>query len=112
MFKKGNIKVDCLTSIVCKTMEKIIRNHVIEHMQNNNLFNNKQFDFISGPSTMLQLLKVLNIWTEAIECGFSFDVIDLYFMKAFNVLKYKISSVAGRIEQFQTRSRINDKGEV
>ena len=78
-----------LTSIICKTLEKIVRSHVIEHMQHNNLFSNKQFGFISGRLTSLQLLKVLDIWTEAIESGFSVDVIYMDFMKAFDTVPHR-----------------------
>lgn len=95
IFKKGNRKIASnyrpvsLTSIICKTMEKIIRSHIIDHMQRNQLFSDKQFGFISGRSTALQLLKVLDIWTEAIDCGFSVDVIYMDFMKAFDTVPHR-----------------------
>jgi hypothetical protein len=58
----GNYKPVSLTSIVCKLMETLVREEIIEHMKLNKLFSKKQFGFISGRSTVLQ--KVLDKWTE------------------------------------------------
>jgi hypothetical protein len=38
-------------------------------MTKNKLFSKKQFGFISGRSTTLQLLKVMNEWTEILDNG-------------------------------------------
>ena len=54
LFKKGDKKLASnyrpvsLTSVLCKTMEKLIRKKIVNHMKNNNLFSDKQFGFISG----------------------------------------------------------------
>ena len=51
MHKKGNKKLACnyrpisLTSVVCKYMEKIIRNHIISYMKENGLFSQKTIWF-------------------------------------------------------------------
>ena len=57
-----NYRPVSLTSVVCKIMEGIIRDHIIEQMKINKMFSDKQFGFISGRSTTLQLLNVLTIW--------------------------------------------------
>ena len=78
--KKGNKKLACnyrpisLTSIVCKCMEKIIRNH-ISYMKVNGLFSQKQYGFIPGRSTVLQLIKILDEWTSEMDKGNYTDVI-------------------------------------
>ena len=95
IFKKGkkthpqNYRPVSLTSIICKTMESIIRDHVIDHMKQNNLFSPKQFGFINGRSTVLQLLHVLKIWTEIIDQGGTLDAIYCDFMKAFDKVPHK-----------------------
>ena len=67
IYKKENKKVASnyrpvsLTSIICKVMETLIRDHIVDHMKTNNLFSDKQYGFISGRSTSLQLLTVLDI---------------------------------------------------
>ena len=59
----GNYRPVSLTSIVCKLLEAIIRDAIITYMKANNFFSNKQFVFLSGRSTVLQLLKVVDKWS-------------------------------------------------
>ena len=95
IFKKGNksypnnYRPVSLTAIVCKILESIIRDYIINHMKVNNLFSDKQFGFIGGRSTMLQLLKVIDIWTEILDQGGSLDAIYCDFMKAFDKVPHK-----------------------
>ena len=95
IFKKGkksqpkNYRPVSLTSVLCKVLESIFRDHIIDHMKENNLFSDKQFGFISGRSTMLQLLKVLDIWTEILDQGGTIDSIYRDFMKAFDKVPHK-----------------------
>jgi hypothetical protein len=95
MFKKGNRSMAgnyrpvSLTSVVCKLLEKIIREHIIKNMKVNKLFSKKQFGFISRRSTSLQLLEVLDKWTEAIDKGTDVDVIYKDFQKAFDKVQEK-----------------------
>ena len=53
-------------------------------MDNNNLFSPYQFGSISGQSTTLQLLNVLDKWTKAFNEGHSVDTMHMDFQKAFN----------------------------
>ena len=53
-------------------------------MKLNNLFSKKQFGFLGGRSTVLQLLMVLDKWTEILDQGGVIDVIYCDFMKAFD----------------------------
>ena len=95
IYKKGdkcsanNYRPVSLTSVVCKVMEKIIRKHVMDHMKTNNLFSNKQYGFISGRSTSLQLLEVLDKWTEALDTGQYIDCVYMDFRKAFDTVPHK-----------------------
>jgi len=50
-------------------MESIIRQSITDHFIDNNAFSNKQFGFIKGRSTVIQLLKVMDMWTESLESG-------------------------------------------
>ena len=84
-----NYRPVSITSIICKVMETLIRDQIVEHMEVNNVFSNKQYGFISGRSTSLQLLTVLDIWTEALEQGLSIDVIYMDFRKAFDVVPHR-----------------------
>ena len=73
-----------LTSIPCKLLESIIRDNIVKHMNANDLFTGKQFGFISGRSTTLQLLHVFEKWTELIDQGSNTGVAYMDFMKAFD----------------------------
>ena len=95
IFKKGkkcqagNYRPVSLTSVLCKVMETLVREHIIIHMKANKLFTDRQFGFISGRSTSLQLLNVLDKWTEAIDQGKSIDVIYKDYMKAFDTVPHR-----------------------
>ena len=95
IFKKGsrtspqNYRPVSLTSIICKTLESLIRDSVIDHMVENNLFSQQQFGFITGRSTVLQLLHVLNIWTEIIDQGGRLEAVYCDFMKAFDKVPHR-----------------------
>jgi hypothetical protein len=130
IFKKGkkclasNYRPVSLTSIVCKTMEKIVRDHIIEHLKANNLLTNKQYGFISGRSTSLQLLTVLDEWSEALDAGNSIDCIYMDYQKAFDTVPHRrllnklqaygiTDPILGWIKSFleKRKQRINVEGE-
>jgi len=72
-----------LTIVACKIAESLIRDHIIIHFISNSLFSSKQFGFIKGRSTILQLLHVLDSWVKNLEGG-QIDVIYMDFAKAFD----------------------------
>jgi Reverse transcriptase (RNA-dependent DNA polymerase) len=49
----------------------------------------KQYGFIKGRSTVLQLLKVMDDWTAAIDMRYEVDVIYTNFQKAFDSVPHK-----------------------
>ena len=70
-------------------MEKLIRTHIIQHMKVNDLFSNKQYGFIAGRSTALQLLEVIDKWSEPLDEGLDIDCIYTDFQKAFDKVPHK-----------------------
>ena len=90
IFKKGdmcnpsNYRSISLTSVACKIMESIIKDVVITYLLENNLLSNCQFGFVSGRSVQLQLLSLLDQWTDILDSGHSIDVIYLDFKIAFD----------------------------
>ena len=84
-----NYRPITLTSVVCKIMESIVSDAIMNHMKINNLFSNKRFGFRSGRSTTLQLLNVLDDWTEALDNGHIIDIIYTDFHKAFDSVPHK-----------------------
>ena len=95
IFKKGNRRAAgnyrpvSLTSILCKTLESIVREKIIQHMRDNNLFSKLQYGFIDRRSTTLQLLYILDEWTEILDDGGTVDVVYMDFMKAFDKVPHE-----------------------
>lgn len=95
LFKKGdrqmagNYRPVSLTCILCKVMEGIVRENMVKHMKLYKLFSNKQYGFISGRSTVLQLLTVIDRWTEILDEGGAVDVAYCDFMKAFDKVSHE-----------------------
>ena len=95
LHKKGskcdmsNYRPISLTCIICKVLESIIRDCIMNYLLCNNLFSNNQFGFIKGRSTTLQLLKILDIWTHQLEEGGQIDVVYTDFEKAFDKVPHK-----------------------
>ena len=85
----SNYRPISLTCIASRIMESIIRDNLMNYIKENNLLSDKQFGFISGRSTMLQLLVVLDKWTEIIDNGNAVDVIFCDFQKAFDTVPHK-----------------------
>ena len=78
-------------------LESVVRDHIMAHFVDNQLFSTQQFGFLKGRNTVLQLLKMLDLWTESLEEGGQIDVIYTDFEKAFdkvpyNRLLYKLKS--------------------
>ena len=60
--ERGNYRPVSLTSICCKILESFIRDHTMSY-----LLHQKQSGFIKGRSSMLQLLHMLDKWTEYLD---------------------------------------------
>ena len=95
IFKKGsktepsNYRTVSLTSIICKTLEKVVRKSIINHLNDNHLLSDKQYGFRSGRSCSLQLLHVMERWTEYVEQHQSWDTIYLDLAKAFDKVAHQ-----------------------
>ena len=63
----GNYRRVSITSVACNVFESLVREHIIKFMKRNNFFTKKQYGLISGRSTALQLLELLDKWTEALD---------------------------------------------
>ena len=95
IYKKGsrnqakNYRPVSLTSVVCTTMESLIRDKFMDHLINHELLTSCQHGFMKGRSCVTQLLAVLDEWTEAMEQGSDIDCIYLDFSKAFDSVPHQ-----------------------
>ena len=67
-------------------------------MKRNQLFSNKQFRFLDGRSTVLQLLVVLDKWTKITDDGGTIDYIYYDFKKAFDKVPHR--SLLKKVESY------------
>ena len=94
----------------------------MSYLLQNNLIGNKQYGFISGRSPMLQLLHMLDDWTDCLEKGGQIDAFYTDFEKAFDkvphqgliskLYSYKINQItidwiANFIKDRKFRVRVN-----
>ena len=83
-----NYRPISLTAVLCKLMESFLRDHVMKHLVDNNLLSRKQHGFISGRSTVTQLLKYLDKCAQSVAAGKVVDAIYLDFEKAFDTVPH------------------------
>ena len=85
----GNYKPISLTSILCKILERIIPDCLVDHMETNNLFTIHQHGFRKGRSCVTQLIEVMEDWTNELDNHNSIDTIYLDFQKAFDTVPHQ-----------------------
>ena len=113
IYKKGaknkaeNYRPVSLTSIICKLMEKIIKEAIMKHIVDNNLLSKNQFGFVTGRSTVTQLLKYLDECIDEIVDGGIIDVIYMDFAKAFDTVPHR--RLMHKLEAYGIRGMINGR---
>ena len=86
----ANYRPIALTSHIIKLFEKILRKHIVQYMNDHNLFNENQHGFRSGRSCLSQLLEHFDTILNIIEDNSNADVIYLDFAKAFDKVDHTI----------------------
>ena len=131
LFKKGsrnksvNYRPVSLTSVICKLLETIIRDHMMDFLVKHKLINTSQHGFLKARSCLTNLLCFFEEITKWVDDGSPVHVIYLDFQKAFDkvphqrlILKLKShgmgNSIINWIEQWLTdrRQRVVIDGEV
>ena len=78
-----------LTSIVVKTMERIIHSRLVSALESHNLIGVHQFGFRKRHSTTHLLLEAVHDWAKALECRDSCHCLCLDFAKAFDSVPHR-----------------------
>ena len=81
-----------LTSVVCKMLEGLLRDHLMVHLISHLLLSEHQYGFRTG-----RLINVINNWTNAIDKGDRIDVAYFDFANAFDTVPTK-----GLLAKFQS----------
>ena len=109
IYKKGsrnvaeNYRPISLTSILSK-MESFIREKIMKHLIDENLLSSKQYGFISGRSTTLQLLNYIDKCVKTIAEGGVIDIIYFDFAKAFDSVPHR--RLISKLESFGISGRV------
>ena len=96
LFKKGsktapsNFRPISITSHIIKTFERIIKDHLVEFVEKNNLINNNQHGFRSGRSCLSQLLSHHCNILDNMVTGCHTDVIYLDYTRAFDRVDHEL----------------------
>ena len=56
-----NYRPVSLTSVICKMLEAIIKNHILHHLESNSLLSDHQYGFRPGRYCKLQLLRIMTL---------------------------------------------------
>ena len=87
-------------------MEKLVRDIIVRHMTENNLFSNAQHGkFIKGKSCVTQLLEFLEDITQSIDNGDEVDVIFLDFCKAFDKVPHR--KLLQKLYAYEIRGKVH-----
>ena len=78
-----------MTSQVCKVLESIVRDNILEHVREYKLIKESQHGFLKRRSCLTNLLEFLEFVTNYIDQGYPIDVIYLDFQKAFDKVPHK-----------------------
>ena len=95
IFKKGdksypgNNRPISLTSQICKVLESILQDNIVNHLNTHTLLLQSQHGFTKGKSCLTNLLLFLEDITKAIDEGKPLDVIYLDFAKAFDKVPHQ-----------------------
>jgi uncharacterized protein (UPF0335 family) len=94
IFKKGkrnlpeNYRPVSLTCIVCKVMERILRDRIVKYFTEKSLLSSNQYGFVPGRSCTLQLLVCMEEWSKQLDAGNQVDIIYTDFSKAFDTVSH------------------------
>ena len=93
----ANYRPISVTCVICKIMESVIRDSIIEYFFENRFFSDKQYAFIKGRSTTLQLLRIMDDWTEFLASGGQMGVIYTDSAKAFD----KVQKLLAKLRSYR-----------
>nr|CAD2209582.1 unnamed protein product [Meloidogyne enterolobii]CAD2209606.1 unnamed protein product [Meloidogyne enterolobii] len=113
LYKKGeksdpkNYRPISLTCTLCRVLERIIAQQLTKFLEDNKFFNKNQFGFLKSRSTTTQLLSTMDDFYNAIQDGYSIDIIYIDFAKAFDTVPINI--LLDKLEKAGISGKIGDQ---
>ncbi len=96
MYKKGskndvaNYRPICLTSVVCKTLERIVKANILQYLETASLFSDAQHGFMPRRSNFTNLIITEELITGMTDQGEPVDLVYLDFSKAFDSVCHRL----------------------
>ena len=87
--KSENYRPLSLTSVICKLLERLIKDHIVDFLVKHTLLNSSQHGFLKARSCLTNMLCFLEEITKWIDVGSPVDIIYLDFQKAFDKVPYQ-----------------------
>ena len=82
--RSKNYRPVSLTSVICKLLERLIKDHMVDFLFRHKLLNSSQHGFLKARSCLTNMLCFLEEITKWIDEGLPVDIIYLAFQKAFD----------------------------
>lgn len=92
VFKKGNSQLPSqyrpisLTSVICKILERIVREKLLDYLLKNRIIPKDQHGFVPKKSTITNMLECLNNWSLNFDKKLNTDIIYLDYSKCFDTV--------------------------
>ena len=100
----GNYRPISLTSHVIKTFERILRNKMVQYLENNGILSKNQHGFRSGRSTLSQLLSHINDIITGLCNEEDTDSIYLDYEKAFDKVDHNL--LIAKLKRYKFHPRV------
>ena len=85
----NNYRPITITSLLCRMLEKLIKKHVMQHLERNELLPKEQHGFVNKKSCLTNLLETMDNITKLLDIGAPVDEIYLDFSKAFDKVPHQ-----------------------
>ena len=90
LFKKGSRnKSENYRPVICKLLERLIKDHMVDFLVKHKLLNSSQHGFLKARSCLPNMLCFLEEITKWIDVGSPVDIIYLDFQKAFDKVPHQ-----------------------
>ena len=87
--KSGNYKPMSLTSVICKLLERLIKDHMVDFLLRHKLLNPSQHGFLKARSCLTNMLYFLEEIIKWIDEGSPVDITYLDFPKAYDKVPHQ-----------------------
>ena len=87
--KPGNYRAVSLTLMVCKLLERFLKDRIYEYLEKYSLLTDSQHGFVKGRSCLASLIEFFEEVIKEIDEGRTVDVFYMDFSKAFDKLPHE-----------------------